>query len=256
MIDDRSPSTAEVVRAILKRELSDVHTGIPARVESYDPAKQTVDVQPLVQKLVPLEGGGRKAVDLPVLPDIPVSFPAGGGMRLLLPLQKGDTGWVMFSEASLDVWRAKGGVVDPADPRRFHLSDGVFVPGLHAAGGEWKDGNASDLSLGKDGAHQLVITPDVIELGGNSGDRPSDWVALAGPTKADVDKLRDAMNAGFGKLRQDLQSIAGHTHNVETAGTAVKQSGTTLPSTSLASLANPEDCGTMDEVKSAKVKSK
>lgn len=253
----RNASTVTVLRAALERRLTELHTAIPARVESYDTSKQTADVQPLVQALAPQEGGGTVAENLPVLSSVPVAWPGAGGMRLILPLKKGDTGYVMFCEASIDNWQANGGIVDPGDSRRFHLADAWFVPGLKSdAQAAWKGDNGDDASFGKDGAHQVVITPDNVELGGNADDRPSDFVALASLVKKGLDKLHDAMNSGFGNIRTSFNSISSHTHNVETAGTAVKQSGTTLPSTSLSSLSSPQDVGTIDDVKSSIVKSK
>lgn len=261
----RTPTLALVLRAALERRLSEVHTAMPGRVESYDASAQTVDVQPLLKAPAATEGGGTEALSMPVLTALPVCFPAAGGFRLVLPVKKGDTGWIMFSEASLDAWQDKGGLVDPGDPRRFHLSDAVFLPGLHAKDANLTGANADDASFGKDGAHQVVITPDVIELGGNIDSRPTDYVALASPTKSELEKLHDAINAGFGKLRSDLSSLKDHTHligvgSIQTAGSPVKQANVSpvqVPkSDGLSGLQDPADCGSIDDVKSAIVKSK
>jgi hypothetical protein len=195
MNDPRSPSLLQVMRAVVARQLADVHTAIPARVESYDKDKQTVDVQPLVQARVPKEGGGFVVESLPVLAAIPVCFPAAGGMRLVLPIAKGDTGQVIFSEASLDAWQAKGGLVDPGDTRRFHLSDGVFYPGLHANDKPLTVESGDDASFGKDGAHQVVITASAIELGGNGNDRPTDYVTLDQKVQQELSRIKTYMTA-------------------------------------------------------------
>jgi hypothetical protein len=49
---------------------------------------------------------------------------------LVLPVSVGDTGLLVFADGSLDVWLARGGVVDPLDDRHHALSDAVFIPGL------------------------------------------------------------------------------------------------------------------------------
>lgn len=218
-----------------------------------------------MQALAPTEDGGTVAETLPVLSSVPVCWPGAGGMRLILPLKKGDTGYLMFSEASIDAWQAKGGLVDPGDPRRFHLADAWFVPGLKSdAQAAWTGDNATDASFGKDGAHQVVITPDAIELGGNVDDRPTDHVALASLVNNGFTKVHDAINAGFGKLRSDLGSIKNHEHLIPTGQISTPiASGYTnagpvqVPkSLGLSGLEDPADCGAIDDVKSSIVKSK
>lgn len=240
----RTPSLALLFRLALERRLSEMHTAIPGRVEKYDKDKQTVDVQPLVKVIAPKEGGDTEAETLPVLSSIPVEWPGAGGVRLVLPLKQGDTGRIVFHEASIDAWQQQGGVIDPGDARRFHLSDATFVPGLKDATKPWTVESGDDASFGKDGAHQVVITADLIEIGGNGNDRPTDFVALAPATKSEVSKVRDALNAFVNTFNE-------HTHNVETAGTAVKQSGTTVPPGTQAT--NPDAVG---DVAATKVKAK
>lgn len=203
----RTISLTQVLRSAMARRLVDVHIGLPGEVQSYDPNTQTADVQPQLMAHEPQEDGAVIATPLPVLAAIPVEFPAAGGFRLVLPVQKGDTGWIMFSEASLDAWQAQGGLVDPKDQRRFHLADAVFRPGLHPNTKPLTGANNTDASFGKDGAHQVVITPTGIELGGNDASRPTDFVALAQ------------------KVLTELQSIKashdGHTHVVPPGGITV-----------------------------------
>jgi hypothetical protein len=186
----RTPSTLLLFRSALQRFATELHTGLPGRVESYDPATQLADVQPLVMVLAPTEGGDLTAETLPILASVPVHFRAGGGMRETWPLAKGDTGWIKFSEASLDAWQANGGLVDPGDPRRFSIADAVFEPGLHANDKPFKHANATDYSVGNDDGAQVVVTPNGIELGGNSDDRPTNSVAIAEKVLAEFQKLQ------------------------------------------------------------------
>lgn len=238
----RSPSLALVIRLAIERKLSNVHTGLPGEVKAFNAAKQTVDVQPLVQALVPNEDGTTTPVSLPVLSSLPVSFPAGGGMRMTVPLVAGDTGWILFSEASLDNWQGKGGITDPGDQRRFHLADAIFVPGLHADTKPLTGVNATDATFGKSDGHQVVVSPTAIELGGNVGDRPTDFVALASLAKAEISALQSTVNT--------LVSLY-NTHLHPFVGVPPGSPGFTTPTTSSATPPSP-----VGEVKSAVVKSK
>lgn len=246
----RTVSLAQLLRSAVERRLADVHTALPGEVRSYDPQKQVVDVQPLVQAYAPQEDGTAAVQPLPVLSDLPVAFPAAGGFRLVMPIARGDVGLIVFSEASLDAWQASGGLVDPGDPRRFHLSDAVFFPGLHANANPLTGANTTDASFGKDGAHQVVITPTGIELGGNDSSRPTDFVALAALTKAELSAIHDSLNLALATMRADLAMLKAHTHEVVIATL------TATPSLMLAAMQNPVDATPVQDVKSALVKSK
>lgn len=235
--EDRDPSLQLWLHIALEAFGRRVHTGLPGRVESFDKAKQTVDVQPLVQTYVPQEDGTMLATDLPVLSSIPVAYGGGGGFRGTYPLKQGDTGWILFSEASLDVWQAKGGKVDPGDERRFHVADAVFEPGLHADDKPWADVSDTDATWGKDGGPQVVATDGgMLELGGTVNDRPTDYAALASLVKGELSKIND-------RVTNFITAFNSHTHVVSGAAAA-----TTVPP-----FVSPN---TVSDVASAKVKSK
>lgn len=135
---------AEVLRDSMAEALEDVHTAMPVRVTRYDAAKQQADVQPLIKVAHLDETGERVPATLPTIRNCPVQFPGGGGFVLIYPLAVGDTGLLIFSEASLDKWLSGAGAeVDPDIDLRHHLTDGIFIPGVRpfgAARGSHDDG--------------------------------------------------------------------------------------------------------------------
>ena len=69
-----------------------------------------------------------KPVQLPLLQDVPVIMPGGGGWGLTFPIQPGDECLVVFADTPLDVWLQSGGVNNsPISQRRHDLSDGVAL---------------------------------------------------------------------------------------------------------------------------------
>ncbi len=112
------PSLAKVIGDAIQARLAALRVGLPAKVVSYDAAAQRVSVKPLIQdRYVDLATGAETSEDLPVIVDVPVLFPQGGGYRITFPLAVGDVGWLQFADRSLDVWLNRGGVVDPGDSR-------------------------------------------------------------------------------------------------------------------------------------------
>ena len=127
------PSLTETVNAHIRAAQADIHTSIPARVLSYDPTRQTVDVQVDVNHLLP----SNEVLERGAIRGVPVQF--GGTTRTLMsfPIKKGDTGTLHFQERSTDEWtqqqptqgEQKG--VFAKDRRMHDYSDCIFVPGVH-----------------------------------------------------------------------------------------------------------------------------
>src|SRR5512138_1112258 len=115
------PSLEEVLDAVLESRLLEVHTAIPGKVVSYDPATQTAEVTPVVQRAEPRADGGNTLTPLPSISDVPVQWPRGGGFALHFPLAPGDHVLLVFSEAAIGHWRASGELAPPGDLRRHSL---------------------------------------------------------------------------------------------------------------------------------------
>jgi hypothetical protein len=110
----------------IKTALLEVHTAFPAKITKII-STNFVSVQPLLKRKY-TDG---TLVELPVIQNVPVLSPNNGTYWIRLPMKVGDTGLVLISERSLDVWKVSGGSVDPNDPRTHDLTDGVFIPGLY-----------------------------------------------------------------------------------------------------------------------------
>lgn len=172
----RTPTLAAILNAVKSQTFADLRVSMPARVEKYDDATQLADVQPLLKESYTDEEGERAIARLPVITNVPVVFPGGGGMRITFPVRAGDTVMLVFSDRSIDSWLAQGGEATPEDERRHHLSDAVAWPGLHPNTSPWN------------GAEENVVT-----LGDDTS--ASDFVALSTATKNEITTLRNTVNA-------------------------------------------------------------
>lgn len=104
--------------------------GFPCIVESYDPDKVTVAVQPAIRIPTRMQDGTISMEEIPVLQDVPVMFTRGGGCVITHPIKKGDECFVVFADRCIDVWWQNGGIQNPFDNRKHDLSDGFafFAP--------------------------------------------------------------------------------------------------------------------------------
>lgn len=122
----QAPGAAlEALRSALRQEM---HCALPAVVESYDKAAQTVTVKPALRERI----SGGAYVDLPLLADIPVFFPGGASSGITFPVQKGDECLVIFADCCIDAWFQYGGTQNPVSFRRHDLSDGFAFVGFRS----------------------------------------------------------------------------------------------------------------------------
>lgn len=126
---ERINDPIEAARAALDGRQAEIWTALPGLVESFDPAAMTVSVQPAVKGQVQDERGTASAVDMPLLADVPVVFPCGGGFSLTYPIKPGDECLVVFASRCIDGWWQSGGVGGTPDERMHDLSDGIAIVG-------------------------------------------------------------------------------------------------------------------------------
>lgn len=163
-----TPTLRDVIEGLISDFAEGFYVALPAIVQSYDPVTQTVSAQPSVKRAIAGEDGSRILERYPVVPLCPVLWPAGGGMRLTLPLRAGDQGVLHFASCSLDRWFARGGEVDPADERRGTLTDAFFAPGGRPRANPLESAPADTMSIGNDDGPTIEISGSTIEAGGTS----------------------------------------------------------------------------------------
>lgn len=113
--------TAQVLADTVSTQLRVVLPGI---IQSFDPDSITCTVLPAIKG-----SDGNESSDLPLLVDVPVIFPRGGGCTLTFPVKESDECLLIFSDRCIDFWWQNGGVQEPVDPRQHDLSDAFAIVG-------------------------------------------------------------------------------------------------------------------------------
>jgi hypothetical protein len=128
MVDVREQERGgKAIKTIFDLLTGNLHTFLPGIIQSFDPLERTCSVQPSLKRLY---SGDEEPTNLPIQEDVPVQFPGSNGFYLEFRLSKGDEVACAISERSLEAWLELGGVVDPADSRRFDLSDMIVIAGM------------------------------------------------------------------------------------------------------------------------------
>jgi len=71
-------------------------------------------------------------VEFPMLQDVPIHFPQGGGVVSTYAIKKGDEGTVVFAARHIDAWHQSGGVQQSIDTRLHSLSDAFYIHGVRS----------------------------------------------------------------------------------------------------------------------------
>ena len=121
----------QVLPFAIREHLKQVHTALPGIVTAYAPATRRAQVQIAINKLI----GSRfehESVPRPVLQNVPVVTPGGGGYLVHVPLEAGDPVMLIFSERGLDAFKATFERSDPPIGAMFSERDAVCFPGFGA----------------------------------------------------------------------------------------------------------------------------
>jgi len=174
---------AETLRRVLDARLTDLHTALPGRVQSYDATTQTADIEPMIKRGVPTGGEEDEVAleTLPVLPSVPILFPSGGQCFVTFPLAVGDPVLIVFCERDTSQFRGTGAVSDPGVPTMHGLSGAVAIPCAFGPRSAAMSGvSSTDLVVGRaNGLANITVKSARVEVGGSS-----DSAALASRVKA------------------------------------------------------------------------
>ncbi|EAT2563188.1 translation initiation factor IF-2, partial [Salmonella enterica] len=109
--------------------MSALRVSMPGIVQSFDSDTVTAVVQPAIKGYEQDSNGVNQSTVLPLLVDVPVIFPRGGGCTLTFPVKAGDECLVIFADRCIDFWWQNGGVQEPVDDRVHDLSDAFCIVG-------------------------------------------------------------------------------------------------------------------------------
>jgi hypothetical protein len=122
----------QAMRSMLDGRQVGIWTALPGIIQSVDFAAMTCEVQPALQAIIVDNNGVQQNVNLPLLVDVPIVFPKGGGFLITMPLDEGDEVLVVFSSRCIDAWFQSGGVQQAMEARMHDLSDGFAIPGCYS----------------------------------------------------------------------------------------------------------------------------
>lgn len=118
-------SLYDTLQTHIKDFASQLHTGMPAIVETYNPEENTVDVYPAIYR-VDVDGVTSK---YGLLQRVPVQRVGTSKISITYPLEKGDKVWLIFGESDTENWfDTDKEFVKPKTHRQHDLNDCIAIP--------------------------------------------------------------------------------------------------------------------------------
>ncbi|MBK4119157.1 translation initiation factor IF-2 [Pluralibacter gergoviae] len=124
-VGSEEQADAHLAQAIM----SEMRVSMPGIIQTFDPDTVTAVIQLAIKGYEPDNDGVPQPEVLPLLVDVPVVFPRGGGCTLTFPVAPGDECLVIFADRCIDFWWQSGGVQEPVDSRMHDLSDAFAIVG-------------------------------------------------------------------------------------------------------------------------------
>lgn len=179
-------TVAEILQIALQSGSCAIRVALPGRVVRAKPSGR-VDVRIELRTARPVVDGQYEYQALPELLDVPVLWQSTQAASIVMKLQAGDPGLVVFADHALGAWLTAGALVSPALPDAHGASGAVFSPGLWP-GDEGPEVVSDGLRLEVREGVRLDMAGDLAQFtaGGSAA-----FLAL----KADVDGLQDRVQA-------------------------------------------------------------
>ena len=128
MTDKARLTTAQAFAAQFDSSSLLLRTTMPARVESVNLTKNTVDVQPVLMGKMENE---EQPFLLPVINDVPIEFYGAGNLWITFEPKIGNYCVLSISDRSLEAWKKAGGVINPVFRRHHDMSDALAYFGIN-----------------------------------------------------------------------------------------------------------------------------
>ncbi|HGJ5857346.1 MAG TPA: Gp138 family membrane-puncturing spike protein [Arsenophonus nasoniae] len=131
-ISERTGDPQQLLQVFRHAISSQLRVAMPGIIQSFDARKVTCVVQPAIKGALTDSQGHVQSVNLPLLVDVPIVFPRGGGVTMTFPIKSGDECLVVFADRCIDFWWQNGGIQEAIDPRQHDLSDAFAFIGVQS----------------------------------------------------------------------------------------------------------------------------
>lgn len=149
------------IENLIDQMMEGIHTACPGVIDSYDPATGSAAVTPKGSIKAP----NGKTLPYSAIYNIPVVIPQGGPVTCGFPINPGDGCLIVFSEQSLEAWKAGG---ESNFDMRHDISNGIAIPGLRrGANAAMQEAQRRNAAVILNGETKLIVSSKGVEVEGD-----------------------------------------------------------------------------------------
>lgn len=157
---ERNSTVENISTCIIDNINANLRVALPCIITSFNSKKQTCEAQPTIKGKVTQHDGKIESVNYPLLVDVPVIFPASGGVTMTFPVKAGDECLIVFADRCIDFWWQNGDIQESGDSRKHHLADGIAILGVRSVPSVIKNiSNESMQIRSNDGSSFIELNP-------------------------------------------------------------------------------------------------
>lgn len=174
---------------------------LPGIVASYNRSTKRANITPAIAS----KDTNGETLTLPQLSNVPVANLGGGGFSVSFPLQEGDTGWLIFTDRDISIYK-NSRQISPSNTELSHdLNSAFFIPDtMQSVSIDAEDEGAATLQT-LDGATKVSVGDGNVAIKATSIKLNGD-VEVSGTLTAGTD------------VQVGSISLINHTHNCPTGG--------------------------------------
>ena len=188
---------------LFRQSMKGINTSLPGIINNYNSSTRRAFVKIALKQV----NTNNSLSDYPVLVDVPVIFPSGGGYVLNFPLVSGDAVVLLFSQRDLSTFKEAFLESAPTLYGFFSLPDAVAFAGFGAISNTPAKSGAVNLQ-NTNGTSSISLTDSEIEV------KTTATVTITAPTVTINGDLNVSGNVTSGSI-----SLPNHVHTgVETGG--------------------------------------
>lgn len=158
-LDRQEYESDEAMDYLFDNQSKRLRTIMPAECVSFDANKNTVNVQPLLQRKI-----NGVVENMPVITDVPVAFYGAGGMVITYQPALGDVCELWVNDRSITQWKINGGITDPGMGRHHHFTDAVAYFGINPFSAAYTNIKGGIDIRSRDGSTSLNIINGIVSL--------------------------------------------------------------------------------------------
>ena len=161
--DESLDDLPQVMDFMWRQWRKDIHTALPGVIHRYSPRTRRADVQPQIRTMLT----DFSTASRPIVTDVPVVTPFGGGFGMYLPLKPGDNVLMVFAMRDLSEFKQTYKESTPL-AGILELGNAIAIPGFGPLNMTPVDQNAVCLQAEGGNPYFEMATNEVVTRMGNS----------------------------------------------------------------------------------------